>query len=73
MTASPGRFSRRAMSAWPEVRSSTLMPTENPAVLAASSMPRSVAAAPYRAVSEVRTVTERTGPPASAWASRLGR
>lgn len=73
MTASPGRFSRRAMSAGPESRSSTLMPTENPAVLAASSMPRRVAAAPYRAVSEVRTVTERTGPPASAWASRLGR
>ena len=53
--------------------SSTLMPTESPAALAASSMPRSVAAAPNRAVSEVSTVTQLTGPPASVRANRLGR
>nr|WP_197717315.1 hypothetical protein [Glycomyces terrestris] len=53
--------------------SSTETSTVNPAALAASSMPRSVSAVPYREVSKVKTVTDRTAPPARVRAERLGR
>ncbi len=53
--------------------SRTEMRTVKPAALAASSMPRRVSAVPYREVSVVRTVTDRTAPPARVRADRLGR
>ncbi len=51
----------------------TLMPTANLAGRAASSIPRRTADWPYSVVLEVRTVTDSTGPPASARAARFGR
>ena len=51
----------------------TRTPMARPAARDDSSIPSRAAAGPYRRVLDTRTVTDWTGPPASARAARFGR
>jgi hypothetical protein len=75
MSAPPGSTARATASLTSSgaVDSTMRTPTANPLARAASSMPCKALRCPYKMVFGVRTVTDCTGPPASARAARLGR